>query len=60
MDAISTPIVLLFSHILLTTNKKTNKQTKTDARTLVDHARVEALNHRFTFDEVRVNERIGE
>ena len=24
-----------------------------DARTLVDHARVEAQNHRFTYDEVR-------
>ncbi len=23
-----------------------------DARTLIDHARVEAQNHRFTFDEV--------
>jgi 20S proteasome subunit alpha 5 len=23
-----------------------------DARTLVDHARLEAQNHRFTFDEV--------
>ena len=23
-----------------------------DARTLVDHARIEAQNHRFTFDEV--------
>lgn len=25
-----------------------------DARTLIDHARVEAQNHRFTFDEVRI------
>ena len=24
----------------------------TDGRTLVDHARIEAQNHRFTFDEV--------
>ena len=29
----------------------------TDARTLVDHARIEAQHHRFTFDEVfMVNE----
>lgn len=26
-----------------------------DARTLIDHARVEAQNHRFTFDEVSVS-----
>lgn len=24
-----------------------------DARTLIDHARIEAQNHRFTFDEVK-------
>lgn len=28
-----------------------------DARTLVDHARIEAQNHRFTFDEVRTCEK---
>lgn len=27
----------------------------TDARTLVDHARIESQNHRFTFDEVRIS-----
>jgi hypothetical protein len=26
-----------------------------DARTLIDHARIEAQNHRFTFDEVIIH-----
>ena len=29
------------------------KKNDVDARTLVDHARIEAQNHRFTFDEVK-------
>jgi 20S proteasome alpha/beta subunit len=32
-----------------------NMTATLDARTLVDHARIEAQNHRFTFDEVMMH-----